>query len=122
MSSRRRRVRVVLARAYAQSIGPRLLYRYCDADGLGFDRAFEPAVAFADQTVADCSTVMRVRLRIVTEVSEDWRSDNARVKCPAAVMRVLSVADASRPPGRAVSGRRCCASGRPEHAKGSPHA
>jgi hypothetical protein len=44
----------VLARAHAQSIDPRLLHGYCDADGSGFDRAFEAfAVAYADQTEAD---------------------------------------------------------------------
>lgn len=47
-------VGVVLARAHAQSIDPRLLHGYCDADGTGFDRAFERfAVAYADQTEAD---------------------------------------------------------------------
>jgi uncharacterized protein (DUF2252 family) len=47
-------VGVVLARAHAQSIDPRLLHGYCDADGKGFDRAFERfAVAYADQTADD---------------------------------------------------------------------
>jgi uncharacterized protein (DUF2252 family) len=49
-----RLVGVVLARAHAQSIDPRLLHGYCDADGEGFDRAFEAfAVAYADQTEYD---------------------------------------------------------------------
>jgi uncharacterized protein (DUF2252 family) len=47
-------VGVVLARGHAQSIEPRLLHGYCDADGAGFDTAFERfAVAYADQTEAD---------------------------------------------------------------------
>lgn len=51
-----RLVGVVLARAHAQSIDPRLLHGYCDADGEGFDRAFgEFAVAYARQTEADHS-------------------------------------------------------------------
>jgi uncharacterized protein (DUF2252 family) len=52
-----RLVGVVLARAHAQSIDPRVLHGYCDADGAGFDRAFEAfAIAYADQTQADHAT------------------------------------------------------------------
>jgi len=47
-------VGVVLARAHAQSMDPRLLHGYCDADGPAFDKAFERfARAYADQTEAD---------------------------------------------------------------------
>jgi uncharacterized protein (DUF2252 family) len=47
-------VGVVLARAHGQSIDPRILHGYCDADGRAFDEAFERfAVAYADQTEAD---------------------------------------------------------------------
>lgn len=47
-----RLVGVVLGRAHAQSIDPRLLHGYCDRDG--FDQAFESfAVTYADQTEAD---------------------------------------------------------------------
>ena len=47
-------VGVVLARAHGQSIDPRLLHGYCDADGEGFDRAFARfAVRYADQTEDD---------------------------------------------------------------------
>jgi len=47
-------VGVVLARAHAQSIDPRVLHGYADADGEGFDKAFARfAVSYADQTEAD---------------------------------------------------------------------
>jgi uncharacterized protein (DUF2252 family) len=47
-------VGVVLARAHGQSIDPRVLHGYCDADGERFDRAFERfALRYADQTEAD---------------------------------------------------------------------
>jgi hypothetical protein len=50
-------VGVVLARAHAQSIDPRVLHGYCDVDGEGFDGAFERfAGAYADQTEADFAT------------------------------------------------------------------
>lgn len=50
-------VGVVLARAHAQSIDPRVLHGYCDVDGEGFDEAFERfARAYADQTEADHAT------------------------------------------------------------------
>jgi hypothetical protein len=56
---------VVLARAHAQSIDPRLLHGYCDADGEGFDRAFEAfAVAYAEQTVADHAAFRAATQRI----------------------------------------------------------
>jgi uncharacterized protein (DUF2252 family) len=47
-------VGVVLARAHAQSIDPRVLHGYCDVDGAAFDKAFERfARAYADQTEVD---------------------------------------------------------------------
>lgn len=58
-----RLVGVVLARAHAQSIDPRLLHGYCDADG--FDEAFEAfAVAYADQTEADHAAFTAATQRI----------------------------------------------------------
>jgi uncharacterized protein (DUF2252 family) len=58
-----RLVGVVLARAHAQSIDPRLLHGYCDADGAAFDSAFEAfAVAYANQTEAD-----HAAFRVVTQ-------------------------------------------------------
>jgi uncharacterized protein (DUF2252 family) len=50
-------VGVVLARAHGQSIDPRLLHGYCDADGEGFDRAFARfAARYATQTEDDHRT------------------------------------------------------------------
>jgi len=47
-------VGVVLARAHAQSIDPRVLHGYCALDGAAFDEAFARfAVRYADQTEAD---------------------------------------------------------------------
>jgi uncharacterized protein (DUF2252 family) len=57
-------VGVVLARAHAQSIDPRLLHGYCDAGdpaaGKAFDKAFgQFAVAYGDQTTADHAVFVR---------------------------------------------------------------
>jgi uncharacterized protein (DUF2252 family) len=53
-------VGVVLARAHAQSIEPRVLHGYCDADGPAFDAAFARfAVAYADQTEADHAVFLK---------------------------------------------------------------
>ncbi|MBN1173984.1 MAG: DUF2252 domain-containing protein [Micromonosporaceae bacterium] len=89
-----RMVGVVLARAHAQSIDPRILTGYCEscdsgasgAGGDAFDSAFtEFALEYADRTEADHETLLAAirsgRLPATTATAPAWPDDRT---CPAA--------------------------------------